>query len=205
MLVPETYTGGMVSTNGFLFRLPGFTVLVDAPHGINAWLQSAGVKVDALFLTHQHFDHVQDAAVVKESHGCPIYAWSAFDRNLTLETFFGAVTGTSLHVPEYSVDVLLEGKDSLAAGDLTWELFHVPGHSLDSVCFFQKDHQLLFGGDVLFCGGMGRTDFPGGSTEQLISGIQQKLWPLPETTRVFPGHGSPTTLGRERRENPYLK
>jgi glyoxylase-like metal-dependent hydrolase (beta-lactamase superfamily II) len=85
-----------------------------------------------------------------------------------------------------------------------WELFHVPGHSPDSLCFYLPGEKLLFGGDVLFLDGVGRTDFPGGSFEQLAVGIETKLWPLPEDTKVYPGHGPATSIGRERVRNPYV-
>ena len=204
MLEPETYTGGIVETNGHLLRLPGYTLLIDAPQGISAWLKTKKVHVDALFLTHQHFDHVLDAASVKEQYGCPIYAWSAFSRELTLEKFFGAITGSAFSVPEYKVDFVLAGTEKVIWGDHSWDLFHVPGHSPDSVVSYLKEEKLIFSGDVIFRGSIGRTDFPGGSTKQLIIGIQEKLWPLAEETRVYSGHGPSTTLGREHRNNPFL-
>jgi hydroxyacylglutathione hydrolase len=204
MLEPETYTGGIVETNGHLLHLPDCTLLIDAPQGISAWLKAKNVHVDALFLTHQHFDHVLDAASVKEQYGCPIYAWSAFNRELTLEKFFGAMTGSAFSVPEYKVDFLFEGTEKVIWGDHSWDLFHVPGHSPDSTVCYLKEEELMFSGDVIFRGSIGRTDFPGGSTKQLVTGIQEKLWPLGEETRVYSGHGPSTTLGREHRENPFL-
>ncbi|WP_395715551.1 MBL fold metallo-hydrolase [Prosthecobacter sp.] len=200
----STYTGGIAATNAHLLRLPGGTVLVDAPEGATAWLRRQKVRVDVLFLTHQHFDHVMDAAAVKADHGCHVYAFAPFSRELTLERLFGMVTGTFVEVPAFEVDELLEGRDTLEAAGETWRLHHVPGHSPDSVCFLLACEHLLFGGDVLFLDGIGRTDFPGGSTELLLSGIESKLLPLPDATRVFPGHGDETTIGRERLENPFL-
>jgi glyoxylase-like metal-dependent hydrolase (beta-lactamase superfamily II) len=200
----STYTGGIAATNAHLLRLPGGTVLVDAPEGAAAWLRRQKVRVDVLFLTHQHFDHVMDAAAVKAEHGCRVYAFAPFSRELTLERLFGMVTGTFVEVPAFEVDELLEGRDTLEAAGETWRLHHVPGHSPDSVCFLLARDHLLFGGDVLFLDGIGRTDFPGGSTELLLSGIESKLLPLPDATRVFPGHGDETTIGRERLEDPFL-
>ncbi len=206
LLMPKisTYTGGIAATNGFLLPLPGGTLLVDAPDGIAAWLKQQNVHVDALFLTHQHFDHVLDAAAVKADHGCRIYSYAPYSRDLTLEILYGAVTGSPFSVPTFEVDEILEGKDTLAALGETWHIYHVPGHSPDSVCFHLESQHLLFGGDVLFLDGIGRTDFPGGSTQQLLSGIEEKLFILPDATRVFPGHGDDTTIGRERQENPFL-
>lgn len=204
MLSIATYTGGIAATNAHLFTLPAGTFLVDAPEGVAEWLALRGAKVDALLLTHQHFDHVLDAAAVQAQHGCPIYAWAAFSRELTLERLFGAVSGMSLSVPEFSVDTVLEGQTTATLGGQSWGLLHVPGHSADSLGFHLEDAKILFGGDVLFQGGIGRTDFPGGSFERLATGIQTKLWPLPEDTRVLPGHGPETTIGREKRENPFV-
>ena len=200
----ETYTGGIAATNGHLLRLPGGTVLVDAPEGVADWLDAAGVKVDALLLTHQHFDHVLDAAKVRSRHDCRVISWAAHSVNLTLERLFGAVTGTSMAVTPFEVDELVEGKSSVEACGVTWKLFHVPGHSPDSVCYLLEEQKLLFGGDVLFRDSIGRTDFPGGSMRQLVEGIQTKLLTLPDDTLVYPGHGPHTSIGVERRENEYL-
>jgi hydroxyacylglutathione hydrolase len=185
-------------------HLPGGVFWVDAPEGVAKWLASRGVHVDALLLTHQHFDHVMDAAAVKEQHGCPIHAWAAFSRELTLERLFGAVSGLSISVPGFAVDVVLSGLDSAVISDQPWRLHHIPGHASDSIGFHLEKEQTLFGGDILFEGSIGRTDFPGGSFEQLASGIEAKLWPLPDETRVFTGHGPSTTIGREKRENPFI-
>lgn len=201
----QTFTGGIAATNGHLLRLPGGTVLVDAPEGVAEWLENLGVKVDALLLTHQHFDHVLDAAKVRTKNGCRVFSWAASSPDLTLERLFGAVTGTSMAVKPFEVDELLEGKSSVEACGITWKLLHVPGHSPDSVCFLWEAQNLLFGGDVLFRDSIGRTDFPGGSMRQLVQGIQTKLLPLPDDTLVYPGHGPHTSIGAERRENEYLQ
>lgn len=201
----HTYTGGIAATNTHLLRLPGGTVLVDAPEGAAAWLRQQNARVDVLLLTHQHFDHVQDAAAIQREHGCRICAFAPFSRDLTLERLFGMVTGSSLSVPEFTVDEQLEGRETLEAVGETWRLYHVPGHSPDSVCFHLENQHLLFGGDVLFLDGIGRTDFPSGSTRQLLGGIQSKLLVLPDATQVYPGHGEDTTIGRERVENPFLQ
>lgn len=204
MLKLESYTGGIVGTNAHLLSLSGGTLLVDAPEGVQDWIADQGVRVDALLLTHQHFDHVMDAARVQAAHGCPVYAWSAFDRNLTLEKFFGAMAGSSFAVPPFEVTTVLADRGEITVAGCPWRLFHVPGHSPDSVCFWNEEQALLFSGDVIFSGSIGRTDFPGGSHGQLITGIREKLLPLPPETRVFPGHGPDTTLGQEAAENPFL-
>ncbi len=205
MLEISTYTGGIAATNGHLLRLPGGTLLVDAPDGVAGWLRRQNVHVDVLFLTHQHFDHVQDAAAVKKEHACPIYAFAPFSHDLTLERLYGVVSGSPLSVPAFAVDEILEVREKVQFVGEKWQLHHVPGHSPDSLCLYLAAQNLLFGGDVLFLDGIGRTDLPGGSTQQLLSGIAEKLLPLPDQTRVFPGHGDDTTIGRERLENPFLQ
>jgi len=200
----KMFTGGIAQTNGYWVQLPGGTMLVDAPDGVFRWLEQQGAKVNAVLLTHQHFDHDLDAAEVARKHGCPIYAWAPFSRDLTLERLFGAVTGSSFSVPEFTVDHVLEGKTEIEILGQKFQLFHVPGHSPDSVCFYLPDQGVLFGGDVLFLDGVGRTDFPGGSFQQLATGIETHLWPLPDSTIVYPGHGDDTLIGREREENPFV-
>lgn len=198
------FTGGITQTNGYLFTLSGDTLLVDAPEGIAAWLKKREVKVDALLLTHQHFDHVLDAAEVKSEHGCRVFAWSPLSKDLTLENLFGAIRGSDYAVKEFQVDEVLAGKTEIQICAETFELFHVPGHSPDSLCYHLASQAELFGGDVLFLDGVGRTDFPGGSFEQLAAGIETKLWPLANTTKVHPGHGPSTTIGREKQQNPFV-
>ncbi|WP_146856366.1 MBL fold metallo-hydrolase [Brevifollis gellanilyticus] len=198
------FTGGIAQTNGYLVKLPGGMLLVDAPDGIVRWLKQEGAKVDAVLLTHQHFDHVLDAAAVAREHGCPVYCWEAYSPDLTLERLFKTMTGSAFAVPEFAVDHVLNGKTEIEVLGQKMQLFHVPGHSPDSVCFYLESQGVLFGGDVLFLDGVGRTDFPGGSFEQLATGIENHLWPLPDMTVVFPGHGDETTIGREREENPFV-
>jgi len=205
MLNLSFFTGGIAQTNGWLLQTEAGALVFDAPEGMTGWLRQRGVRVAALILTHQHFDHVQDAAALKAEHACPIYAFAAYSRTLTLEDLFGVATGMSVSVPPYTVDHLLERQSTLTVAGLTWDLKHVPGHSPDSLAFHAADLGVLISGDALFAGSIGRTDFPGGSQRLLLQGIADKLMILPDTTRVFPGHGPETTIGDERVDNPYLQ
>ncbi len=201
----EIYTGGMVATNAVLARsAAGAELLIDAPEGVTEWLEARGAKPAALLLTHQHFDHVMDAAKVAEKWGIPIYAWSAYSKDLTLEERLAGATGTLLEVPKYLVTQLLEGEEKLAIeGFPEFGIVHIPGHSPDSIGFHLVAEKLFFGGDILFAGSVGRSDFPNGDGELLVQGIREKLFPLGDAIRVFPGHGPETTVGDERRSNPF--
>lgn len=204
MLQISCYTGGMAQTNGYLVESAMGNFIVDAPDGMADWLNRKGKKVSAILLTHQHFDHVQDAAAIKKDHQARIYAHSPFSRDLTLEFLMGFVSGTRFEVEAFEVDELLAGKQEMEVAGLKWQLAHIPGHSVDSITFYQVMEKLVFGGDVLFQGSIGRTDFPNGSLDQLLQGIERDLLTLPDETRVLPGHGPGTTIGEERLENEYL-
>lgn len=198
------YTGGIAQTNGYLVETSEGNFVVDAPEGMSDWLRRKGKKISSILLTHQHFDHVQDAAAIKHGHAAKIYAHSPFSRELTLEFLMSLVSGTRFQIEEFQVDELLAGREQLEMAGLTWKLAHIPGHAVDSIIFYQASEKLIFGGDVLFQGSIGRTDFPGGSQALLLQGIEQHLMTLPDDTRVMPGHGPETTIGRERRNNEYL-
>ncbi|MEM7602902.1 MAG: MBL fold metallo-hydrolase [Verrucomicrobiota bacterium] len=201
----DVYCGGLFQTNGYLIQVDGQAWLFDAPEGVADWLQEKGVKLDGLILTHQHHDHVIGAGKVQEEFACPTWAWAEPTDELTLAKRLEQMMGVPCELDAYAVDHLFTDKTKLKVGSLELSLYHVPGHSPDSVCFLIKGQPVLVGGDVLFAGGIGRTDFPNGDHEQLLSGIKEKLWPLPEETHVLPGHGPTTTIGQEKATNPFLK
>ncbi|MEX2579192.1 MAG: MBL fold metallo-hydrolase [Verrucomicrobiales bacterium] len=198
------FCGGLFQTNGYLVKAAGAAYLFDAPEGVAEWLDEKGIGLDGLVLTHQHHDHVIDAGAVRQRFGCPLWAHSEPSEDLTMAKRLEQMTGAPCDLAPYTIDHLLEGEDSLSLDGLNLELFYVPGHSPDSVCFRIQDHPLVIGGDVLFRGSIGRTDFPHGDHDLLISGIREKLWPLPDDTQVLPGHGPATSVGVEKRTNPFL-
>lgn len=191
----------MVETNGYLLETTEGNLLVDAPEGVAEWLDARGVRVDVLYLTHQHYDHVEDVAKL-QGRGVRVLAWAEYSKDLTLEAY-GASWGLP-QVEEYGVDELVnEGEGSWFGKEIL--VFHVPGHSLDSIAFYCVEGGVLFSGDALFAGSVGRCDLPGGDFEMLIYGIREKILKLPDETRVMPGHGPETTVGRERDGNGYLR
>ncbi len=206
MFTLSSFTGGIAQTNGWLAQRAGHAqaLVIDAPEGMAGWLADREVSVGALLLTHQHFDHVLDAAAIAGAYGCPVLAFAPHSTDLTLESLYSASSGSRFAVPPYEVTRLVADGDRLDFLGTQWRVLHVPGHSPDSVCFHVPVAGCVFGGDVLFRDGVGRTDFPGGSWERLLRGIQEKILTLPDDTAVHPGHGPSTTIGRERAANPFL-
>lgn len=199
---PEMFTGGALETNAYLIRCPGGNLLVDAPEGAAEAFRK--IPVSMLFLTHGHFDHVWDAARIAKEHGCPVVMHPVTetmlaDRNL-LKRF-----GMDLEVEPVGASRLLHEVSGITLLDRSFDLYEVPGHCPGSLCLHDPASGRLYGGDVLFAGGVGRWDLPGGDRDLLISGIVGKLLPLPPETVVHPGHGPATTIGREATSNPYLQ
>jgi hydroxyacylglutathione hydrolase len=196
------FTGGFVQTNGYLVETTDGNFLIDAPEGVTEWIEQRGVRVDHVLLTHQHYDHVMDAAALKAA-GAKLYAFADYSQELTLESPARS-WGMPISVPPYQIDQRFVMKEPLKVAGLEISLAHVPGHATDSVTFYLADHGIVFSGDTLFADSIGRTDLPGGSHQQLLDGIAKHLMTLPKETKVFPGHGLSTTIGAEAAGNPYL-
>lgn len=198
----SSYTGGFTRTNGYLVETAEGNFLIDAPEGICGWLAGQGVRVSDVLLTHQHYDHVLDAAALQAA-GARLHAYAPYSQELTLEAAARA-WGMPISVEPYRVDSLFAMDQALRMAGIEMFLAHVPGHAVDSVIFHLPDHGIVFSGDTLFAGSIGRTDLPGGSTRQLLDGIARHLLTLPPETRVLSGHGPATTIAREVAANPFL-
>lgn len=191
----EQFTGGPLDTNAFLISGPSGNILIDAPMGTVDWL--AGRQVEALLLTHGHFDHTADAAAVKAAYGCKVGCHPDTLPMISDREFFRR-WGFGYEVEPVGADHLIDEPGPESFCGLEFRVLHVPGHCPGSLCFYLEEDGILFGGDVLFAGGTGRWDLPGGDRELLFGGIRKKLWLLPDATRVFPGHGPETTIGTEK-------
>jgi hydroxyacylglutathione hydrolase len=184
----------------------GGAVLIDAPPSSAAKVHEAlrlhDLRLEAILLTHAHADHMADAARLRDDCGVPVWA-HAFE-TASLEA--PDTLGIPLPIPlrPTAPDRLLHHDDVIACGPLRLRVLHVPGHTPGHCCFYDAAGCVLFSGDVLFRGSIGRTDFPGGSYDALMDGIVRLLLPLPDDTVVLPGHGPSTTIGVERRHNPFI-
>ncbi len=198
----KRFTGGPVDTHAYLVKLPEGHLLIDAPEGVADYLHDT--PIDFLVLTHSHFDHVMDAAKIVREKKCPIAMHATTEEHLADKTLYKRF-GLPIEIePVKATSYLEESQQQNILGAL-FDIFEVPGHCPGSICLYNKAANVLFGGDVLFSGGIGRWDLPGGDGQLLIEGIRKKLLLLPSETRVLAGHGPETTIGREAATNGYLK
>ncbi len=203
-MIYERFCGGIFETNCYLLKAPGGSILFDAPDGACEWVRSLGVDLKLLLLTHGHVDHVIDVAKIKRKFDCPIGCHPDTAPMISDPDFFRNFGfGFDLEPvrPDFFIQEMTE-REFLGA---KFQVFEVPGHCPGSLCFFLRPQKLLVGGDVLFAGGVGRWDLPGGDAPQLFRGIKEKLFPLGDDVTVLPGHGPPTTIGEERKTNPFVR
>lgn len=202
----QRYTGGPIICNGYLAKGTDGYLAIDAPEGFASWALARLPEPGALkhlLITHQHFDHIQDAAALQEATGCRVHAFAPYSSSLTLAGN-ARQWGIPLPAPFQVNDALGTGKLHADWCGLAWQLLYIPGHSTDGMAYSLPEAKCVFVGDILFSGSIGRTDFPGGSMGQLVRGIREKLLPLPPETRILSGHGPETTLQEEILNNPYL-
>jgi glyoxylase-like metal-dependent hydrolase (beta-lactamase superfamily II) len=202
-------TVGIASENSWVARREGSdrALLIDPgdePERLKALIADMGVTVEAILITHCHFDHIGAVAPLARETGAPVYCPK-------LETFVLADINSFVPFPgfgpfeSYDADETVEGGERLQLAGLDIEVLHTPGHSPGHVTYAVEDEGALFSGDVLFQGSVGRVDLPGGDWETLLSSIGTLVDRFDPETTVYPGHMGITTLGRERATNPFLQ
>ena len=167
------------------------------------YIEEEELVIKAILLTHAHFDHIMGIDKVIDRYGeMPVYVEES-DLEL-LHT--PSMNESTVYTNGYSYpggDVIHDGDVLHLIGE-DFRVIHTPGHTKGSCCYYIKDEGVLFSGDTLFCGSVGRTDFPGGSSAEIVRSLHKLVDTLPEDTEVFPGHDASTTIGYEKRYNPFV-
>ncbi len=199
-------TVGVVQTNCYLLQnvLKGKVVIVDPgaeAEKISLTAKNMGI-VSGILLTHGHFDHIGAAIELAEKFHVSSYLGEgdftiAKNPKLNCSDLFGCSCS-------YFEDVIVSDKEELNLGGFTFHVIHTPGHTVGGVCYYLPSQKILFSGDTLFFQSIGRSDFPTGKEEVLLNSIKEKLFSLPDETVVYPGHGNQTTIGYEKKNNPFF-
>jgi hydroxyacylglutathione hydrolase len=210
MIDVRMFTVGAVEENCFIVRAPGSDRAViidpgDEPERLLQAVEALEIKtVEAILITHTHFDHVGAVAPVAAATGAPVYCPE-------LETH--VLANVMDYVPwpgfgpfeSYDADHTVGGGETLELAGLRFDVSFTPGHSPGHVTYAIKDERAIFSGDVLFQGSVGRVDLPGGDWPTLLASIESLTTAFPPETTVYPGHMGITTLGAERATNPFLR
>lgn len=205
----EAVPVGPLQTNCYVMACPETLAAVIIDPGwsgeeLSELVAENGFDLKALLLTHAHFDHVAGAAALKRLTGVPVVAHAESKPALLSNHLHASLWGFRIE-PAPQLDGELVDGQTVQVGRLALEVLYTPGHAPGHICFHVPSAKALFSGDVLFRGGIGRYDLPGGDYSLLMRSIEERLLALPNDTAVYPGHGPATTIGDERRWNPYIR
>ena len=211
MIHIKAFTFSPISENTYvLYNNEGKAIIIDPgcyfpaeQETLKNFLTDNGLTPVYLLNTHCHLDHVFGNKWVHETYGLKLHMHPNEEAMLALAPVSGERWGLPFQNYAGPLHFLNDG-DTVFLGDTEIQVILAPGHSPGSICFYMPTQGDLIGGDVLFRGSIGRTDLPGGDTETLLTSIREKLWVLPDETVVYSGHGIKTTIGYEKRNNPFL-
>lgn len=206
----RVFTLGPFETNCYVVSFDGSPAcwIVDAgfdPGEMIEHVTSAGLRPEAVVLTHAHADHIAGLEKVRGAYpGVPVLIHAA-EREFLTDPVLNLSAGMGLPIRCRAPDRLLEGEQELELSGRSWRVLHTPGHSPGGIALVHDESGTALVGDTLFKGSIGRTDFPTSDHEALERSIRERLYRLPDTTKVYPGHGPVTTIGAEKRGNPYVR
>ncbi len=195
---------GELGVNTYIIAGDGEGVVIDPGaegERIMAMIEGMGLTIRYIINTHGHFDHTGANGLIKERTGATLAIHREDVELLERAPYQASLFGLS-SPPSPGPDLVLKDGDRIRVKDLEMEIIHTPGHTKGSISILVGG--VLFTGDTLFAGSVGRTDLPGGSYDDLIRSIRERILPLPEDTLIYPGHGPSTTLGQEKAVNPFL-
>lgn len=201
---------GPVATFGYMITdaVSKSAAVIDVPlESADYFLEIAerdDVKIESIFLTHSHWDHTGDAAQLQRATGAKIYIHPDDDYRLGEPNAYTSIP-LPFTIEPCKADGYFRHGDIISCGGWHFEVRHTPGHTEGGVCFIDHAQKIVFVGDTLFAGSVGRTDLQGGDTETLLNAIRTQLFTLDDAFIALPGHGQHTQIGIERRTNPFLQ
>lgn len=198
---------GMCQTNCyFVYEEGKDRVLLFDPADKGSYIYSAlkdkGFTVGAILLTHGHFDHIWGVEEIRELSGAKVYAYEK-EKELCEDASLNVSKGAGRACVVKADQYVKDGGEITEAG-ITCRLLATPGHTSGSCCYYFEADKIMISGDTLFQESVGRTDLPTGSMGTLVRSVKDKLFPLPDEVKVYPGHGEATTIGHEKKYNPFL-
>ena len=202
---------GAYETNCYVLRSSEAVkdcLIVDAGPGSDKlikFLHEDKLNPVSIVLTHGHIDHIEGVAALRvEFPDIKVYIHK-LDAEMLTEPYtnLSAMTGAAFSVEP--AEFILEEQSVIEQADIKLSVLHTPGHTPGGICLYCEDEEIVFTDDALFADSIGRTDFPNGNMEQLLHGIREKLFTLPDETKVYPGHGPITTIAHEKKYNPFLR
>jgi glyoxylase-like metal-dependent hydrolase (beta-lactamase superfamily II) len=204
-----TLTLGQLQTNVYIIAdfSENTCILIDpAAEGkrIIKEIQNEGLEVKGILITHGHFDHIGAVNQLKTYYDVPVFAHES-ESNMMEDSQQNFSVYFLQRAIVSKADTFIEHGETINfGGELSFRCIEVPGHTANSICFYNENNHLLFSGDTLMAGAIGRTDFYQGASDTLINSIKDELMVLPKETKVYSGHGNSTNIGIEARNNPYL-
>lgn len=195
---------GPLGTNSYLLDKEGSALVIDVggdPAEMLDFLGKNSLSLAAVLITHRHFDHLYGVAALQKACNVPCYVPAGEDIMRDSEAARGGIWGMPM-VPAFTETPLSLGKVRLGSFDIN--VLSTPGHTPGSVSYYFEEGPCVFTGDALFYRSIGRTDFPMGDHQQLLTSVRENLFTLPDETTVYPGHGPKTSIGDEKQHNPFV-
>ncbi len=205
----KTFEIGPFGTNTYLLCCDGDTWVIDPGIGPDSelvdYLKAEGITPSRILLTHGHADHIGGIKEIMDNFDGVKLCCPAAEKNMLTDSHANLSAPFGMPVETSEADELLEPGQELMLGESRWLVLDTSGHTPGGISFYCRDEKVVITGDSLFAGSIGRTDFPGSDSVRLLETIKSNLLTLPEETRVLPGHGPESTIGKEKLANPFLQ